>query len=92
MTFARTLIIGLITIYQASLSPLLGPRCRFYPTCSTYMSEALTQHSVPRGLWLGLSRFWRCHPWSEGGFDPVPHPSVRTPDGCCSSANSKFDS
>jgi len=62
----------LIRIYQLGLSPLLGARCRFYPSCSAYTLEAIERHGVPRGGWLGLRRLCRCHPWHPGGFDPVP--------------------
>jgi hypothetical protein len=62
-----------IRAYQLLVSPLLGPRCRFYPSCSSYALQALQQHGVMRGAWLSLRRIGRCHPWHEGGFDPVPH-------------------
>jgi len=62
----------LIRVYQRCLSPLLGPRCRFYPSCSQYTLEALQAHGFLRGLWLGLRRIARCHPFHAGGFDPVP--------------------
>ena len=66
------IIQGLIRCYQRVLSPLLGPRCRFYPSCSQYMYEALQVHGPWRGLWLGLRRIARCHPLHPGGIDPVP--------------------
>jgi putative membrane protein insertion efficiency factor len=68
----RRIIIGLIRLYQLVLSPLLGPRCRFYPSCSHYMQEAVSVHGVPRGVGLGLRRLARCHPLNPGGYDPVP--------------------
>ena len=68
----RRILTGLIRLYQWTLSPLLGPRCRFYPSCSHYMYEAIERHGVARGIWLGLKRLLRCHPFVEGGFDPVP--------------------
>ena len=62
----------LIRGYQLAISPLLGPRCRFYPSCSQYASEAIETHGAFRGTWLAMKRIFRCHPWNEGGFDPVP--------------------
>jgi len=66
---------GLIRAYQLLISPWLGPRCRFYPSCSTYALEALEQHGLARGGILALRRLARCHPGCAGGYDPVP---VRT--------------
>ena len=62
----------LIRVYQVALSPLLGPNCRYYPTCSQYAIEAIETHGSLRGAWLAIKRISRCHPWHEGGFDPVP--------------------
>ena len=62
----------LIRGYQLAISPLLGPRCRFYPSCSHYAIEAIETHGSLRGSWLTIKRISRCHPWHEGGFDPVP--------------------
>jgi putative membrane protein insertion efficiency factor len=62
----------LIRGYQLAISPLLGPRCRFYPSCSHYAIEAIETHGAQRGVWLTIKRISRCHPWHEGGFDPVP--------------------
>lgn len=61
-----------IKAYQYLLSPLLGNRCRFYPSCSTYAIEALQLHGSLNGCYLMLKRILRCHPWHPGGFDPVP--------------------
>jgi uncharacterized protein len=68
----------LIWLYQCTLSPLLGPACRFYPTCSSYALESIARFGVLRGGWLALRRIGRCHPFHSGGFDPVPpHATVR---------------
>jgi putative membrane protein insertion efficiency factor len=64
--------IGLLRLYQWTLSPLLGANCRFEPTCSAYAIEALETHGVLRGGWLALCRIGRCHPWGDSGYDPVP--------------------
>lgn len=71
--------IGLIRAYQYLISPLLGPRCRFYPSCSHYAVEAIQTHGLLHGGWLGLSRLFRCHPWHPGGFDPVPPVPLKKP-------------
>ena len=62
----------LIRAYQRLLSPVFGPCCRFEPSCSNYMLEAIRIHGVGYGVFLGLRRVARCHPWNPGGFDPVP--------------------
>lgn len=77
----RWLLRGLIRSYQLFISPLLGPRCRFYPTCSHYALEALDTHGALKGSWLALRRILRCHPWHPGGFDPVP-PRAGEPPSC----------
>jgi len=64
------LLIGLIRVYQATLSPLLGNACRFEPSCSRYMVESLKKYGLVRGLARGLRRLSRCHPWNPGGYDP----------------------
>ena len=68
----RLVLKFLIRVYQVALSPLLGPNCRYYPTCSQYAIEALETHGAFKGTWLTIKRISRCHPWHEGGFDPVP--------------------
>jgi len=65
----------LIRGYQLAISPFLGPRCRFYPSCSHYAIEAIETHGALRGSWLSAKRICRCHPFNPGGFDPVPHHS-----------------
>jgi putative membrane protein insertion efficiency factor len=64
--------IALVKGYQVALSPLLGGRCRFVPSCSHYSIEAFQRHGTLRGLWLTLWRVGRCHPWGGSGDDPVP--------------------
>ncbi len=61
-----------IRFYQLFLSPLLGPSCRFTPTCSEYARQALLKHGPVKGLWLAVRRLLRCHPWGGSGYDPVP--------------------
>lgn len=68
----RQALVALIRAYQILLSPLLGPRCRFHPSCSQYAIEALQRHGVVKGGWLALRRIGRCHPLHPGGHDPVP--------------------
>jgi putative membrane protein insertion efficiency factor len=62
----------IIRIYQLAVSPMLGSRCRFHPSCSDYSMEALRRHGLFRGFWLAACRIGRCHPWHPGGYDPVP--------------------
>lgn len=62
----------IIRIYQLVLSPLLGPKCRFTPTCSQYALEALKKYGVLKGSWLAIKRISRCHPAGGSGYDPVP--------------------
>ncbi len=66
--------IGIVPVraYQWSISPLLGPNCRYEPTCSAYAIEALQGHGLLRGGWLTIRRLLRCHPWGGSGYDPVP--------------------
>ena len=66
------LIVWFILVYQKAISPLLGPSCRFHPTCSEYAKEAITEHGIFRGTWLALKRISKCHPLGDSGFDPVP--------------------
>ncbi|MBF0100041.1 MAG: membrane protein insertion efficiency factor YidD [Desulfobacterales bacterium] len=68
----KQLVLLLIYIYQCVLSPIVGPVCRFYPSCSHYAYEAVVKHGVIKGLYLSLKRLLRCHPFDPGGFDPVP--------------------
>ena len=62
----------MVRVYRYLISPLLGPSCRFHPSCSEFAEEALAQHGALRGSWLAVRRLCRCGPWHPGGFDPVP--------------------
>jgi len=64
--------VGLVRVYQVAISPILPSSCRFSPTCSSYMIEALKTHGLLKGLRLGLWRIIRCNPWGGSGYDPVP--------------------
>ena len=81
----RRILIGLIRAYQLVLSPLMGRQCRFEPTCSCYAIEAIQRHGSVRGGWLGIKRICRCHPFSPGGYDPVPE--SRDPPAIASAKN-----
>lgn len=68
-----------VQAYRWTISPLLGPSCRYYPTCSAYALGAIDEHGAVRGAWLAAKRICRCHPWHEGGYDPVPPRAARAP-------------
>ncbi|WP_207796345.1 membrane protein insertion efficiency factor YidD [Pseudohalioglobus lutimaris] len=68
----RRLFIFFISCYKVILSPFLGNNCRFYPSCSSYAQDAIATHGVIKGSWLAIRRLSKCHPWHEGGADPVP--------------------
>ena len=68
------LLVGPIRFYQRFISPLFPPTCRYEPSCSSYAVEALQTHGALRGSWLAVCRIGRCHPWHDGGYDPVPAP------------------
>ena len=70
--FLKKIIILPIRFYQMAISPMLGPKCRFQPTCSHYMVQAIEEWGVFKGLWLGIKRIGKCHPWGPHGHDPVP--------------------
>jgi len=78
---AKKIIIGFVRAYQIVISPLFGASCRFHPTCSHYMMDAIDRFGVMRGGWLGLRRISHCHPWHEGGIDPVPEIEKHTHNG-----------
>lgn len=87
----RKLLLLPIRCYQYAISPLMASHCRHYPTCSAYALEAIEHHGAGKGLFLAVKRLLRCHPWSEGGYDPVPGLSVTDhthTDGCCRQAHS----
>lgn len=66
------LVKALIVLYQRLISPLFPPSCRFTPTCSNYALQAIDRHGLLKGGWMAIRRIGRCHPWHEGGYDPVP--------------------
>ncbi|MDR1162262.1 MAG: membrane protein insertion efficiency factor YidD [Candidatus Accumulibacter sp.] len=68
----KTLLLILIRFYQYAISPMLGRQCRFIPSCSEYTAEAIGKHGAAKGLYYGVKRIFRCHPWNPGGVDPVP--------------------
>jgi len=68
----KTVVLGVIKLYQRFLSPLLPPSCRFVPSCSRYTYEAIEKYGLLKGGWLGIKRISRCHPFNVGGHDPVP--------------------
>jgi putative membrane protein insertion efficiency factor len=82
---ARVLLIAPIRFYRFFLSPWVGRQCRYTPTCSAYAIEAIERHGAWMGLWLGVRRIGRCHPWAHGGIDPVPDhigPATHRNCGC----------
>lgn len=68
----KRVLIGCVRLYRGLLSPLLATSCRYYPTCSAYSEEAISRYGAVAGLRLTIKRVTRCHPWCEGGYDPVP--------------------
>lgn len=73
------LLVLVLRAYQLLVSPMLGPTCRFYPSCSAYAVDALRTHGLFRGVWLTVRRLLRCHPWNPGGVDLVPPRAGRQP-------------
>lgn len=76
----QKLIILLLRVYQWFLSPLLGNHCRYTPSCSGYALDAVKKYGTGKGLWLASKRLLRCHPWHQGGYDPVPKATGTPPD------------
>jgi uncharacterized protein len=68
----KHVLIALVRFYQYAISPMLGRRCRYFPTCSEYTVDAVQKYGALKGGWLGAKRICRCHPWHPGGYDPVP--------------------
>jgi uncharacterized protein len=77
MTAPARVVLAVLSAYRRWLSPLLGQRCRFMPSCSQYAVEAITEHGLGRGGLLALRRLSRCHPFHRGGYDPVPAKAAR---------------
>jgi putative membrane protein insertion efficiency factor len=73
------LLVLLVRVYQRLISPLFPASCRYVPSCSEYAAQALRRHGMVRGLWLAARRIVRCHPWAEGGDDPVPDRNADEP-------------
>jgi uncharacterized protein len=67
----KFLVLGFLQLYKTLISPFLPPACRFEPTCSTYMMQAVEKYGAIKGTWLGVKRLLRCQPFSKGGYDPV---------------------
>ena len=72
LPFAARAVVAVLTIYQRVVSPALPPACRYAPTCSEYMRQAVIKYGTLKGVWMGLKRLSRCHPFHPGGYDPVP--------------------
>ena len=72
MPWPRAMVLGLVQFYRRVISPVLPPSCRYAPSCSEYMYEAVQRYGVVRGGWMGIKRISRCHPFRPGGYDPVP--------------------
>lgn len=81
----RWLVASLLRLYRATISPMYGQVCRYHPSCSAYALEAVETHGALKGLWLAIRRLGRCHPWTSGGYDPVP-PAGRDQGEACSTS------
>jgi len=76
----QKILLSVIKFYKYFISPVLGSHCRYEPSCSEYTHQAITAYGIFKGSWMGLKRILRCHPWHEGGYDPIPdeqHDSVK---------------
>ena len=73
----KSAVLAALRFYKAAVSPMLPPACRYTPTCSEYAMEAVERFGVTRGGWLAARRLLSCHPWSRGGYDPVPSGDAR---------------
>ena len=76
--------LGLIKAYQYGIRPMLGPRCRFFPSCSEYTADAISAYGVLRGSAMGAMRLAKCHPWHAGGYDPVPEKKLNSSNAAVS--------
>lgn len=72
LSFADRAVVAVLEFYQRAVSPALPPACRYLPTCSEYMRQAVIKYGALKGVWMGLKRLSRCHPFHPGGYDPVP--------------------
>ncbi|MCI6012686.1 MAG: membrane protein insertion efficiency factor YidD [Firmicutes bacterium] len=70
-SFFKKILIGMVRFYQICISPLFPPTCRFTPTCSVYFIQAVEKYGAIKGTYLGIKRILKCHPWHEGGYDPL---------------------
>jgi len=68
----RSIVVLPIKFYRMVISPMLGPKCKYYPSCSLYTIEAIERYGIFKGIWMGMKRIVRCNPFSKGGYDPVP--------------------
>ena len=85
MTLSRIpqlVLVAVLRVYQAVISPMTGPSCRYYPSCSSYALLAVQRHGAIRGTWLAVKRVARCHPWTPGGVDDVPPARGAEPQTC----------